>query len=248
MNDNASLQLDRVEPSTGATSAPATGLACRLCSRLIADSYYDVNGAPACRSCHATVLTELRGPVGVGRFFRAALFGFGAAVAGSLLWYAVTAATGYQIGLVAIVVGFLVGAAVRRGGRGRGGWKLQGLAMVLTYFSICASYMPLVVHAMSKGAEEKAQQAPKATATAGSDDGDVQLPKSTGGKALVMILGLFVLFGLACAAPFLAGAQNFIGILLIGFAIYEAWKINKARPLVVTGPYRVGGGSGSPLG
>ena len=52
-----------------------------------------------------------------------------------------------QLGLVAIAVGLLVGWAVRKGSGGRGGWKFQALAMALTYVSIAASWLPIMLRA-----------------------------------------------------------------------------------------------------
>ena len=49
-------------------------------------------------------------------------------------------ATGYEIGLVAIVVGLLVGGAVRKGSGARGGWFYQLMAVALTYAAISGSY------------------------------------------------------------------------------------------------------------
>jgi hypothetical protein len=47
-----------------------------------------------------------------------ALAGLGAAIVGAAIWAAITAATEYQIGWMAIGVGFLVGFAVRFVGKG----------------------------------------------------------------------------------------------------------------------------------
>ena len=44
---------------------------------------------------------------------------FGAAILGAILYFAVTAITGYEIGLVAIAVGWLVGRAIQKGTGGR---------------------------------------------------------------------------------------------------------------------------------
>ena len=46
------------------------------------------------------------------------LGGFGAAVIGAVVWAAITVATEYQIGYMAIAVGFIVGFAVRMLGKG----------------------------------------------------------------------------------------------------------------------------------
>jgi hypothetical protein len=47
-------------------------------------------------------------------------------------------------------------------------------------------------------------------------------------------------FALSLAAPFLGGAQNAIGLLIIGFALWEAGKLNRRRQLAITGPYQLG--------
>ena len=49
-----------------------------------------------------------------------------------------------------------------------------------------------------------------------------------------------VILAIAFAAPFLGGFPNIMGIVIIGIALYEAWKMNKKVPLEITGPHRVG--------
>src|SRR5207247_4032268 len=51
--------------------------------------------------------------------------------------------------------------------------------------------------------------------------------------------GLAVLLGLAYAAPIAIGLSSPIHLLIAGFAIYEAWKLNRGMALRVTGPYQV---------
>lgn len=48
-----------------------------------------------------------------------------------------------------------------------------------------------------------------------------------------------VAFFLSFAVPFFAGFQNIIGLLIIAFGLWEAWKINKRVDAAVTGPYSV---------
>ena len=62
----------------------------------------------------------------------AAIFGLGAALAGAAIYYAVIAITHFEIGLVAILIGYMVGYAVRKGAGGRGGLRFQILAALLT--------------------------------------------------------------------------------------------------------------------
>jgi hypothetical protein len=56
-----------------------------------------------------------------------------------------------------------------------------------------------------------------------------------------IVLGVVVLLLFAAVAPILAGASNIIGLLIIGIAVFEAWKLNKRVQLAITGPFRVGG-------
>ena len=60
-------------------------------------------------------------------------------------------------------------------------------------------------------------------------------PQLTMGLAL-----LIVVFKVSLVVPFLGGSKNAIGLLIIGFALWEAWKFNARRPLPITGPYYVG--------
>jgi hypothetical protein len=63
----------------------------------------------------------------------ALLAGLGGALAGAAVWAAVTVATGYQIGIMAVGIGFLVGYAVRLVGKGVSqvfGWIGAGLSLL----------------------------------------------------------------------------------------------------------------------
>jgi hypothetical protein len=77
------------------------------------------------------------------------------------------------------------------------------------------------------------------TATPGTaDSADATI--SAGGLAV----GVLALLVLAAAAPFLAGFENVLGILIIGFALYQAWQMNRPVPMTINGPYAVGRGPG----
>jgi hypothetical protein len=62
------------------------------------------------------------------------------------------------------------------------------------------------------------------------------------------VLGLLALVLIAAAAPFLAGIQNVIGLVIIGFALYQAWQMNRRAPLVINGPFAVAGSAGTSPG
>lgn len=62
----------------------------------------------------------------------AVLAGLAAAVVSALVWYGIVVLTNYQIGLVAVGVGFLVGLAVTVGSGGRRGLPLQIVSVAIT--------------------------------------------------------------------------------------------------------------------
>jgi hypothetical protein len=119
--------------------------ACAGCHQPIAGDYYDVNGQAFCPACRSALAQAHGAPPGAAAFGRALVVGFGAAAIGSTLYYLIDRITGYQLGLVAIAVGFLVGRAVRWGTGGRGGRLYQVLAVALTYAAISFSFLPYVL-------------------------------------------------------------------------------------------------------
>lgn len=125
---------------------------CGFCGREAQGVYYQVGDTVACTRCRNE---RAAGPAGsrIGRFSKAIVFGLVAGTVGAAIWYGVRRLTGYEIGLIAIAVGFLVGAAVRAGSGGRGGRRYQVLAVALTYFSICLNYAPDVVGELFKQAQ-----------------------------------------------------------------------------------------------
>ena len=245
------LQFDRAETGEGTASVPA----CSDCKAEIRDVYFSANGQVFCRRCRAAVEARQTGGSGWARFARALGLGLLGAAAGALLYYAVLAATGYNIGLIALVVGFLVGMGVNKGSNGRGGWVYQTLAVALTYVAIGATFAPLIMKEFAGRPRVTATSvldsaaAPAATAGAASpaaDSGRVsraadstRVRASRGAKSTMHPLVALVLFVLvAGAAPIFSG--SLINILIMGFALFEAWRLNKRVRVTFTGPHRVG--------
>jgi len=231
------------EPASGA-GAPT----CAQCQAAIADAYYEVNGHVVCPGCKTALE---RSPTGSGtsRLLRATAFGLGGAIVGAGIYYAILAVTGYEIGLVAIAVGWLVGRGVQKGSHGTGGWAYQTLAVGLTYLAIVSTYVPFIVKAAT--ADEAKLSAAAPAPAAGTDSVSVSVTAGTADSAAATIsagelaVGVVALLALAAAAPFLAGFENVLGILIIGFALYQAWQMNRRVPMTINGPYAVGRGSGA---
>ena len=60
---------------------------------------------------------------------------------------------------------------------------------------------------------------------------------SIGQPGLPQVIELAVLM---YALPFMGGTQNIIGWLIIGFGVWQAWKMNQPLQLAITGPHAIG--------
>ena len=110
------LQFDKAE-----YAGTASDTDCTQCQRPLAGQYYEANGALICGSCKASLEAARSGGSRLGRFAKASALGFLTAALGTAIWYGVRALTGYEFGLLAILVGLGVGGAVRAGSNARGG-------------------------------------------------------------------------------------------------------------------------------
>jgi len=248
------LQFDKAE-----YTGQATASSCTHCHQELGAQYYELNGNALCGRCRSRIQRERQEGSRAGRALAATSLGLVAAAVGTAIWYGVRALTGYEFGLLAILVGLGVGMAVRVGSKGRGGWAYQALAVLLTYASIVSTYVPDIVQAIrdQPGLEAAAADEEGSEATAEPSDGSAVLADAAlesppgepeaatvgqmglGQGLLALSLAAVVLMAIAFVAPFLGGAENIMGIIIIGIALYEAWKINKKVPLAITGPYRL---------
>lgn len=88
-----------------------------------------------------------------GLTLRAGSYGLGPAIAGAAIYYGVIAITEFEIGIVAILIGYMVGFAIKRGARGRGGRRLQVIGAALVYLAVCLAYLPLVIKGAVEGSK-----------------------------------------------------------------------------------------------
>ena len=327
--DRDELQFDQAE----FTTPLPTGTTCAGCKRPIPDLYYETNGKIVCPTCRQQIEASFRGGSRLLRVMKAFLLGSVGAAAGAVLYYVILRVTNINFGLVAVVVGFMVGGAVKRGSGNRGGAFYQALALFLTYTAIAAMLAPFAVEQYLKNAQENGQpegvpaaapqnvpanlkvpppaaQAPavakakppaakvpppvaKATADAkvqppaakdpppaakvpavaraeppaakvqpapmnpapakqaAADQKDGTNPQQNGEGAQAgqeiqistLLAGLLffvvLVIGFFYALPVVVGFGDPISGLIYCFALWEAWKINKAAKLVFSGPFRV---------
>ena len=236
-------------------------VSCAGCGRAIHDYYFDVDGATTCERCRRRLELGQSDGGGFARFGRALAFGLAAAVVSSLGWFGISKLTGYEFGILAVVVGLFVGGAVRAGSRQRGGARYQLLAMWLTYSAIVVTYIPAILESAGAAGETATPEASAAPvgdpaetreATTVSTEPTVAdaVPASAEGAESVgpagIVLGLGLLLLIAYVAPVLvvfSDVSAIMGVIIIAIALYEAWKMNRRREPEITGPHRIGAGS-----
>jgi hypothetical protein len=247
--DSLGLQFDTALPRGGSLADQSGAVTCHACQRTVHTEYYDVSGQPTCAECRAKIETLTETPSGIGPLVKAGLFGLAAGIAGAIIYYAVIAITDFEIGIVAILIGYMVGYAVRKGAGGRGGRRFQVLAVALTYMAVAFAYTPIVVKAALKDSskqEEKSAAATETTPAAGTENtpaaaqsaSTAEPDGTTAAVALLMLCGLVV--SLPVLVVFGSLPSGLISGLIIFFGMQQAWKMTATPALAITGPYRVG--------
>ncbi len=238
------------------------GVFCRQCGTPIPDQYYDVDGDVICTTCYEKTVSPGRRWIPP---FKALLLGMVAAVVGAGVYRMVLFGTGWNFSLVAILVGYVVGGAVRSGSGDRGGRFYQFAAVFLTYSALVGMFLPSLWESLNrrsiardearekieKKAREEAKADPKAKAEADSQaaapdrkDRPEDAAKNPRPRNRFYILGmllfaLLMMVGLVYSIPIIVGLHSPISLFIFAVGLWQAWKMNAGGEAVVTGPYRV---------
>jgi hypothetical protein len=133
------MQFDRAEPLT-----PAAPPVCVLCGKLLAGTYYSIQGRSACAACGERMKAATADSFDRDRFLKALLLGVGVvAVIGALNGF-IASHWDISVGLPSLLSSILVGYAVRRGSGNRGGRPYQVLAVLLSYLAIAIMFIPAI--------------------------------------------------------------------------------------------------------
>jgi len=237
-----SLDFERAETTSKAPPA------CANCKTPITDRYFTFGSHMLCEACQIAFHNAKAPGNAVTRLFGAAGLGILAAAIGCGLWMAVTELTGYEIGLIAIAVGYLVGMAVHIGSRRVGGLVYQLLAVFLAYSAIVMTYVPPLVDQMIASKEFQSEMAGGESETSAEYERTDPIPDAVEGEAPnapvqhsneVTVLAWISAIPLAYMLPFLMGFENAIGILIIGFALWQAYRMNGRSKIEMQGPFRL---------
>ncbi len=217
------LQFEHAIPINASTQL------CAACKTPLTGQYFQAQGLPVCPQCADRINSRQQAPPPIS-LLPAVLYGSAAAFAGFLIYATVSIAFDLQLALISILVGVMVGKAVRKGSKGLGGRPQQILAVALTYFAITTSDIPVFIHEAMKTPAKTTQ------ASAAPSLNTNTSPRTK--TSLASALGFLLL--LALAAPFMSLASGLSGILniaIIFFGLQNAWKLTGRTDLMVTGPY-----------
>ena len=203
---------------------------CSFCKSPVGDSAFQISGTIACAACMARV-REMQGPTKRGSLGRAILYGLGAAAAGSTI-FALVSLTGFQFSIVAILVGVMVGKAIRKGVEGQTTRMCQVLAVILTYGAITTSYVPMLVSTAMKAA--KAKKAAAVNTDAPSPANPPITPKTA---VAGLVAAPIILIAVSLVLPFLvlvhSPLSGLINLVIIFIGLRQAWRLTAPSGLYV---------------
>jgi hypothetical protein len=234
------LQFDTALPRDGSGTDASGVVTCHACQRTLHAEYYDVSGLATCDGCRGKIDTLLQPPTGITPLLKAGIFGLVAGIFGAAIYYAVMAVANLEVGIVAILIGYIVGYAVRKGAGGRGGRRFQVLAVLLTYSAVALAYAPIAVEgALTDRHKEKASVATSEAQKAPTVEENATPPSAS---KLAMFVLLFAGFILILPVLVIAGSMpsGLISAAIIFFGMQQAWRMTGRPALQITGPYRVG--------
>jgi hypothetical protein len=245
------LQFDHAVTSSASSgdSGSESGrpaVVCVVCHSAVDTEYFQINRSIVCPRCRAGVETAVETPRGMMPLAVAGLFGLGAGIAGAVIYYAVIAFAHLEIGIVAILIGYMVGYAVRKGARGRGGLRFQVLAVILTYMSVGLAYAPIALK--QAASTSRGHRAPGTEDQSGAEIGRIDTGRAGQPRPLLFSLPVAAAFlaGLVLTLPVLVVFGSFpsglISAVIIFIGMRQAWRMTSAPWLQILGPYRVGAG------
>ncbi|MCU1233471.1 MAG: hypothetical protein JWP63_1438 [Candidatus Solibacter sp.] len=201
------MQFQHAEPLEPEVLQDDGSPRCVVCKRPTGSSHFQAQGMVVCAGCAEQIRTGQQASPVIS-LAHSALYGAGAALAGCLLYAAVSIFLHVEIALIAILVGYMVGRAIRYGSEGKGGRPQQILAVLLTYFAITMSYIVVVVY----------------------HSGLV-----LSGSAVVYLLMLGAVAPFLTLGS--SGISGLIGLFIIFIGLQRAWRMTGRAEIAITGPY-----------
>ena len=227
------LQFQHAEPVAEAAGADGSSARnCVVCKQPAGDTYFHAQGQIVCPLCAQRIQTGQQAPPALS-LMRAAIYGGVAALGGCTLYALVAIVLNAEIGLIAILVGWMVGKAIRHASYGLGGRPQQILAVTLTYFAITTSYIPVILYQAAKNPQRVEQPMEQRQAQTKGAPAETQPRTSVGGLVLYLLM-------IAAIAPFLSltsGISGLISLFILFIGLQRAWKLTERSEILLMGPY-----------
>ena len=237
IDEGGGLSFDKAAYAGEATAGPV----CSSCNKGLGERYWQWLTKPVCESCRANITETLRASQSRKAFGRALLLG-GLTSLGCGIAYAIFVGVfERQMALLTIGIAFVVAKVLRHCSSGIGGRKYQVLAVVLTYVASAMGYAPGLIEGLRESSVESAQASGGAASKAATPPAASMSSKAGPEQADTgsFVFALATLFAILLAAPVLAAAEAPLGLLIVGFGLWEAWKLTYGLPLDLEGPFRV---------
>ncbi len=199
------LQFDKAEFSNPSGIGP-----CVMCAAPIESEYWHANGQVICPRCATTLGTAQQTPA-KHLLLKGTLYAVVSAIGCSIAYAAILVITNYELALISIAVGWLVGKAARVGTGGLGGRPVQIVAVIATYIAISGSLFFQILYSFFKE-----------------------------GKLVNGIFGYLYLFVISLGKPFFELQEGFSGILgiaILFFGLQQAWQQTRSVQVAIAGPY-----------
>jgi hypothetical protein len=232
------LRFDRATYSKEAGG----GLPCANCRGPLGDSYWKWQQLVVCSQCRDVLAGRLSDSQSSARFAKALLFGCATSLGCGIAYAIFAGATHMRFALATIGIAFLIARVVRHASGGIGGTRYQVAAVALTYFAATMGYIPEIWAGLKEASAEDAKRSatdPEASTEANpsqQSDGDGKAK----GSLIAVLVAVAWLVGIMLASPFLTAAESPLGLLIVAFGLWEAWKLSRAPPLHIDGPFHVG--------
>jgi hypothetical protein len=177
------------------------------------------------------------------RLGMAILTGGATALACGTAYAIFVAATKIQFALATIGIAFVIARVVRKASGGMGGTRFQVVAVALTYLSATMGYIPGIWGGLKEAAAEHDKKE-AAKSPGASTETAAEAPANDGAKPQGSFGGLLIavgwLIGIMLAAPFLEVTEAPLGLLIVAFGLWEAWKLSRGPPVRLEGPFPAG--------
>ena len=211
--------------TTAEYSPNPSAMKCAACKQPIGGAYFQIKGTPVCAGCTEKLRAQIPRD-SHGAFVRALVFGVGGALIGLVLYVAFALGTGLIIGWVSVAVGYIVGKAMQMGSGGVGGRRYQVVAVLLTYFAVSISAVPIAIEQSRVHHQAQAQSA---------EDGTQPRAHVNVGQAVAVL----ALVGIASPILDLRDdpVHGLIGLIILFVGMRFAWQFTAGRTLNISGPY-----------